>query len=382
MLIGAFLIIGMLVTWLIYRQQIAMRRSEKVQKELADSLRQLRLSEARYRALFENASEAIFICSRSGRIISANRACEELTGRTEEELTAATVHELISGIRPEVMEGLFSGQVEKITIGEAEKSSLMRKDGTRAHVELKINPLFRDHEVVGLQAIARDVTQEMQRRQNMQYYLTQIIRAQEDERLRISRELHDDTAQVLAGLSRSLASLDLGKGKPSGAVAERLKKLREMADSALEGVRRFSQDLRPSILDDLGLVPALEWLLADLEKRFGLGTKVEVAGEARRLSAEKELMVFRIVQEALSNVKRHAAASTVVMTLDFAEDALTLTIADNGRGFVMPLRTSDLALAGKLGMIGMRERARLVGGTLIVQSEVGKGTTVTLRMPL
>ena len=154
-----------------------------------------------------------------------------------------------------------------------------------------------------------------------------------------------------------------------------------MADSALEGVRRFSQDLRPSILDDLGLVPALEWLITDLEKGYGMATKVSVTGSRRRLAPEKELAVFRIAQEVLSNVRRHSQASAVEMTLDFGADALTLIISDNGQGFSLPRRTSDLALSGKLGIIGMRERARLIGGTLIVQPDPGAGTTVTLRIP-
>jgi len=215
----------------------------------------------------------------------------------------------------------------------------------------------------------------------MEYYITQITRAQEDERLRISRELHDETVQVLAGLSRELGSLLSRESELSKPTRENLEKLREMADSALEGVRRFSQDLRPSILDDLGLGPALDWLISELEKHYGVTKKVSINGKQRRLSPEKELTVFRIAQEALSNVRRHSRASAVEMIIDFSDDALTLIISDNGRGFDMPQRTSDLALSGKLGIIGMRERARLVGGTLIVQSEVGVGTTITLRVP-
>jgi len=160
-----------------------------------------------------------------------------------------------------------------------------------------------------------------------------------------------------------------------------LEKLQQRADAALEGVRRFSQDLRPSILNDLGLVPALEWLIADLEKRSKMITKVNITGNRHRLPPEKELAVFRIAQEALSNVRRHSRASSVEMTMDFGDDALTLIISDNGRGFNVPERTSDLVLSGKLGMMGMRERARLIGGTLIVQSEADAGTTVTLRAP-
>jgi len=342
---------------------------------------QLRISEERYRGLFENASDAIFVCSTTARIISVNRACEQLTGYTPKELTSIAIYELFSGESKEKIKRLFSENLEQAPVGGIEDARLTRKNGTEAYLELRVSPMLRRNMVIGLQVIAQDVTEEKQLRRNMEYYIKQVTRAQEDERLRIARELHDDTAQVLATLSRSLDSLITGEKTLKKASIERLKKLHEMADSALEGVRRFSQDLRPSILDDLGLVPALEWLVTDLEKNYSITTKVEISGSRHRLAPEIELTVFRIVQEVLSNIRRHSQASSVTMSLDFGADALTLLISDNGQGFSIPRRTSDLALSGKLGIIGMRERARLIGGTLIVQSEKDVGTTVTLRIP-
>jgi PAS domain S-box-containing protein len=343
---------------------------------------QLQLSEERYRGLFETSSDAIFVCSSAGRIISANRACEQLTGYSNEELQNADIYNLFCAEGLEEVKQLISGKPKEDTQGKDVELGLIRKDGTEAFVELKVSPLLRaDFESVGVQAIVRDVTEERRLRQNMQYYITQITRAQEDERLRISRELHDDTAQVLVGLSRGLDSLISGKSKLPKPAIERLDKLHEMADSALEGVRRFSQDLRPSVLDDLGLVPALEWLATDIEKQGGVTTEFSITGNQHRLPPERELAIFRIAQEALSNVRKHSQASTVEMTIDFSDDAVTLIITDNGQGFYVPQRTSDLVLYEKLGIIGMRERARLVGGTLIVQSDIGVGTTVTLRVP-
>jgi PAS domain S-box-containing protein len=342
---------------------------------------QLRISEERYRGLFENSTDAIFVCSTTARIVSVNHACEQLTGYTQKELAATPVYELFPGKSGERIRQLFSGRPEDISGGNLTEVTLTRKNGSEAYVELRISPLLRRSTVIGLQIIAQDVTEEKQLRRNMEYYVNQITRAQEDERRRISRELHDDTAQVLATLSRDLDSLAAGEKKLTGEVKKRLARLHEIADAALEGVRRFSQDLRPSILDDLGLVPALEWLITDLEKSYGIAAKITTGGRRHRLVPETELAVFRIAQEVLSNIRRHSQASEVEMSLDFSADALTLVISDNGRGFDIPDRTSDLAISGKLGIIGMRERARLVGGTLIVQSEEGTGTTVTLRIP-
>ena len=383
----AFLFIGLLVTWLIHRQQRVVYRLEKARQEVSESLQivkhheqQLQLSEERYRSLFENASEAILICSPDGQIISVNRACEQLTGYTQDELSAVKIYELFSGMSLEIVQQVISDKLESTTLGEVDELSLAKKNGQEAFIQLKVNPLLTDNQVIALQAIARDITEERRLRKNMQYYITQITRVQEDERLRISRELHDDTAQVLTSLARGLDLLISKQKELRKPVIEQLEKLRKMADSALEGVRRFSQDLRPSILDDLGLIPALEWLVADLEKQLVIKTKVSITGNHHRLPMEKELTIFRISQEALNNVKRHSQASSVEMVVDFGYDAVTLVISDDGRGFTMPQRASDLIPSGRLGLVGMRERARLVGGTLIVQSEIGVGTIVTLRV--
>jgi PAS domain S-box-containing protein len=369
----AFFFIGLLVTWLIHRQQRAVMQQQVITQ-------QLRISEERYRGLFENSSDAIFISSMTATVISVNRACEELTGFTQKELVSTEIYDLFSGETRYKLLQMFSGKLGQFPAGGIEDARLTRKNGTEADVELRISPILRKDEVLGLQVIAQDVTEKKELRRNMEYYIQQVTKAQEDERLRISRELHDDTVQVLAMLSRGIDSLITGDKKIARPTLEQLKKLHEMADSALEGVRRFSQDLRPSILDDLGLVPALEWLITDLEKGYSISTKVGITGSRRRLAPEIELTVFRIAQEVFSNIRRHSQATMVEMNLGFSVDAMTLVIKDNGQGFNIPRRTSDLALSGKLGIIGMRERARLVGGTLTVQSQKGTGTTVTLRI--
>jgi signal transduction histidine kinase len=145
-------------------------------------------------------------------------------------------------------------------------------------------------------------------------------------------------------------------------------------------VRRFSRDLRPSVLDDLGLLPALEGLMADV-KGDSIEAELRIYGDRRRLTHEAELVLFRIVQEALSNVRRHSRASRVVTEVEFGESTVRISVEDNGQGFEPPGRTDDLAAMGKLGLVGMRERAQLIGGTVAVESELGKGTTVIVEVP-
>jgi two-component system sensor histidine kinase DegS len=222
---------------------------------------------------------------------------------------------------------------------------------------------------------------EKQMRENLSFYCQQVTRAQEEERRRIARELHDDTAQNLVALSRRLDSLISTSDRLSPKDVTRLEELRQETDRISDGVHRFSQDLRPSILDDLGLLPALEWLTSDLSQHFGIAIGMGVLGSLRRFPPETELVMFRIAQEALRNMWKHSEASRAWVTVEFGNEKIILTVKDNGKGFELPERIGDLASAGKLGLAGMQERAQLIGGTLTLQSKPGEGTTVIVEIP-
>lgn len=257
--------------------------------------------------------------------------------------------------------------------------------GALSLVSLNEAKSFSDRDVAILAGIGRQAgiaIENARLYENMRFYVGQITKAQEDERKRIARELHDDTAQALIDLSRRLDNLATSREQLSETVIGRLEEFQELIDSILRGVRRFSRDLRPSVLDDLGLLPALEWLMANLMEEDGIKTELKVYGDRRRLPPEAELALFRIIQEALSNVRRHSQASRVVTVVEFGEGRVRITVDDNGQGFELPGRTGDLATTGKLGLIGMHERAHLVDGTMTVRSEPGKGTTVMVDVPV
>ena len=216
---------------------------------------------------------------------------------------------------------------------------------------------------------------------NMRFYARRITRAQESERRRIARELHDDTIQSLVGLSRRLEALGTSCGQVPDTTRQLIREIHELVDDMIGRVRRFSQDLRPSTLDDLGLLPTLEELTADLN-RAGLQAELRVVGGKRRLASEVELTFFRIAQEASNNILKHAQATNVVTTVELADSAIRMTVQDDGTGFAPPAPINHLAATGKLGVIGMYERARLLGGTLVVQSEPGQGTKVVVSAPV
>ena len=212
-----------------------------------------------------------------------------------------------------------------------------------------------------------------QERSAMSRYVQLVTQAQEEERRRLSRDLHDGPAQRLAMLVRSLEGADSGDSGNA---------LHWEASAILDEVRRVARDQRPSLLDDLGIVAALEWLVAEANKQVDAVLELAVEGEPRRLPPEIEVALYRIAQEAVRNAERHSGASLVDVAVDFSGESVTLSVADNGRGFPASSATGGFLESGRLGLMGMHERAELVGGWLRIESAVGAGTTVTAQIPL
>lgn len=209
-----------------------------------------------------------------------------------------------------------------------------------------------------------------------------ILRALEEERKRIARELHDETSQALANLViRIEMLLETVHEKTDDQLAAELERLRDFVAHTLNETRRLTYDLRPTILDDLGLVPAIRWLIKDKLDPEGLNSSFEVVGCQQRLSDEVETTLFRIVQEALTNVVRHADAKNVKVEVRQTDEHITVSVEDDGRGFdVRSIRPDDPRGRG-LGLFGMRERAELVGGTLTVTSRIDHGTRIEAVIP-
>jgi signal transduction histidine kinase len=160
-----------------------------------------------------------------------------------------------------------------------------------------------------------------------------------------------------------------------------LRDLQNKLNNGVNEVHRFSQALRLSVLDDLGLIPAIRSLLKGLQDTDGIKTALTVHGKEKRYPAEVETMLFRIVQEATNNIRRHARSPDTRVTIDFRDDRIVITIKDSGMGFKISGTLSDFLRSGKLGLAGIQERARLVGGSIDVKSTPGKGTTLTVTVP-
>jgi two-component system sensor histidine kinase UhpB len=236
-------------------------------------------------------------------------------------------------------------------------------------------------EVQHLQAELAEMARQVQAsHQGLHDYIGVITAAQEEERLRLARELHDETIQELIVLKQRVQRARKIAG--NGGAERPLAELEDQAESTIENVRRFTRALRPIYLEDLGLVPALEMLARETTQAAGLEVEFQAAGREERLAPARELAIYRIVQQALSNVVRHAHAQRASLTVDFRRPGLRVDVQDDGVGFHVPRNATDLAPAGHFGLLGMRERADLIGARFDVESAPGRGTRVSILLPL
>jgi len=342
----------------------------------------LAVSERNYRRLFESASDAIWVHDLEGNIIVANEAMGKLTGYSVEELTKMNVRDFLSeeslSLAGQIRRKLF----EKEPVEQPYEQSIIRKDGTKAILKLATSLVTEDGKPTAFHHIARDITEERRMQDSLRHYLQEITRAQEQERKRIARELHDDTAQALYAVNRQVDNfVRSNTNLPPDNVAF-LRDLNKQIKEILKDVRRFGQDLRPPMLDDLGLLATLRWLLSELKEQSGIETDLRVVGTERRLPPETEFTLFRIVQEALRNIEKHAETPRAEVEVEFGEGKTRISVSDDGKGFRLSGSLVDLARMGKLGLAGMEERARLLNGSLRIESEPSKGTTVVIEAPV
>jgi signal transduction histidine kinase len=229
-------------------------------------------------------------------------------------------------------------------------------------------------------AIVRMAAQIQAYQQSMHDYLGAVTAAQEEERKRLARELHDDTVQNLVAMTQLVQAARRKIGQDPGVVEGHLAELQALLETTMDDLRRFSRALRPIYLEEAGLVAALEALARDTEQNRVV-TAFEVQGDPWRMPPETELALYRIVQESLNNVIKHSGAAKARVTVEFGGQQVVIRVKDDGSGFGVPERVTELAEAGHYGLMGMQERAQLVGARLTVLSQAGRGTTIQVTCP-
>ncbi len=344
----------------------------------------LRDSEARYRQLVDMSPYAIVV-HQDGKVVMANAAAVRLYGaNSTDDLVGWPLEGLIHPERRAAARERI-GQLLAGVTGLYPVEDVARKlDGTGFDVELSAAP-FTYSGRPAVQVVVVDISQRKlaeaalrEHGRQLKFLSRRVLAVQETERRRVAHELHDELGQALTAIKINLLrqpSADLATAGASRAESVRI------VDHALQQVRSLALALRPSLLDDLGLGPALKWLAEQSATQSGYVARFHMAAASVRLEPEIETACFRIAQVALTNVQRHAGAAQVQVDLLQDGDQLVLSVSDDGAGFDVPAMLARASTGASLGLLGMRERAALIDGTVDILSEPGKGCTVRLRCP-
>lgn len=353
-----------LVAWLIVIGERQRTSAEESRLELA--------------AIVDSSEDAILSKTLDGTLLSWNRGAEQLYGYKAEEVVGRSLFDILPEDRREEMHRILQTLSEGHNVEHLE-TVRRKKDGTLVDVDITVSPLKDEKgRIIGASAIARDVTERKRMVASLRELSARILNAQDEERRRIARELHDSTVQKLALLSINLSNIERG-GDP-----EKVKKTaetsRELASQCAQELRSISYLLHPPMLEELGLASALKIYAEGFSQRSGVSLDIEVQPDFDRLPHEMEIALFRVAQESLSNVLRHSNSQTAKIKLS-RNTGVELAIVDEGKGFAKGKKsevTGDILMG--VGILGMRERMKQLGGTLDITSGP-TGTSVTAHLP-
>ncbi len=223
----------------------------------------------------------------------------------------------------------------------------------------------------------------LEREMERQQFMSKVFEAHENERKIIAQELHDDVIQsMLLNLKTINEIFDEARHNGYTDIQEQAQSVMKDIRIIVGNLKTLSVNLRPSILDNLGFLPALKWLVGRFNEDNNINVKIVVLGEKRDLPRGSDVIAFRIVQEALNNIRRHANATDVILTIQFRSETISISVIDNGRGFQVPENITELILQEKLGLLGIQERVRFLNGILNIRSEPGKGTSISVDFKL
>lgn len=221
-----------------------------------------------------------------------------------------------------------------------------------------------------------------EREKERQMYLAKILETQEKERQRLAEELHDESIQALVAVASYAEFIESEDVRDVEEIKKRASWIKETTRSTIQDLRRISVDLRPGVLDNMGLVPALKWLTERTSAQHNIHIRLTTNGLDTAITPSMEVTIFRIVQEALQNIVRHSKATEATISLRAEAACLRITVQDNGRGFVPPAKYANLVTQDKLGLVGMHERVRSLGGTFELRSKPGEGTLLCFEIPI
>jgi PAS domain S-box-containing protein len=401
---------------------------EQQNRELESTRERLRSLLENYTALYDFAPVGYLTVDSGGRIVEANLTGASLLGYERERLLGRRLtHLVVPASRPVLQEfmgkalGEPGNQVGEVAIQKADGTTFwaglhgtaaQSPDRTKKCCRLALSDLtgFRRAEesqrrVKELAAANDEANEELRRRQaveaslretekkhcellaesrtlhvQLRHLTRQALLAREEERRAISRELHDEVAQILAGINVHLAVLSEDKTLDRRGLRRRVARTQRLVSRSIRVVHQYARELRPAVLDDLGLIPALRSYIREMPERKGLRIRLSVSADVETLDSTRRTVLYRVTQEALTNVTRHARAKVVTIRIQRADNTVRLTVHDDGRSF-QPERLLASPVNRRLGLLGMRERVEMVGGRFTIDSARGRGTTVQAEIP-
>jgi len=354
-------------------------KKKEAEQEQAHTEAALRRSEEQYRLIAGSTHDLISLLDPAGRFIYASPSFKTTLGYVPEELAGT---DSLALVHPENREALRQTWQEALTSKEGRAAELRVKNARDEWrlFESVSNWIFDEAgRPQRLVIVSRDVTRRQQAEETLRGLPRLIREAQEAERRRVARELHDSVNQILSSVKFRIGAMEERLIERDHSTWRDALKAKALLEKAIREVRRISRNLRPSELDDLGLLPAVRSLCEEFSERKGLAVDLSFSRWPENLPGEIELNVYRIIQEALNNIEKHARAKRVALSITRRRSLLTVTVRDDGRGF--DPRAPNAKAAG-MGLVDMKERATFVGGVCALKSERGKGTEIVVRIPL
>jgi PAS domain S-box-containing protein len=362
--------------------------TEQLKRELIGRRRveeSLRLSEERFRSVAQTAGDAIITIDSRGKIVFWNHAAENMFGYSADEATGRSLTLFMpEGFRRDhddaLKRAVSTGRSSMI--GSTVEKVGLKKNNIEFPVELSL-ARWQTKEGVFFTGIVRDVSSCKRAEEEIRHLSQQLIKATEEERKKLARDLHDELGQALTALHFSMEAMH-------NSLPEELKAQKATCDELIgqvedlgDKIRNLSSELRPDMLDDLGLIPTLEWYIKDFVKRIGgLQIDFQTIGATKRPEPEIEIVLYRCLQEALNNIAKHAKAKHVSVILTYSHPKLIFTIKDDGVGFGETQRVERSGTKKPpIGLLGMRERVSSVGGTIDIRSSRTKGTVIRAELP-
>jgi PAS domain S-box-containing protein len=329
----------------------------------------------------ENTNDGIYLFDFDGNIIDVNENACKMLGYEREEMIGANLAKIDNKLRhPEKLE------LEKLIRGGRHifERENIRKDGSIVPVEVSVKIVHHEGKDL-IQGFFRDITERKrlaeeirESREQLRLLAAKLESSREEERINLAREIHDELGQSLTALKMDFAWLAKNLPKEQTVLIDKAKSMQELLDGNVKLARDITTRLRPAILDDFGLLAAIEWQASDFDARTGI--KCRVKSNVKKINLHKNLSIslFRVFQEALTNILKHSEASHVDINLMKKSNIMTIEIQDEGKG----IKKSDLRKKGAFGILGIRERASLLGGTLNIDSHPGKGTTIRVTISM